>query len=381
MRIKQIPEDFVVRELYDLEKLRQKPQEKRPYYYFLFTKRDYTLLKGIEKLANVFHISRKNIHFAGTKDRVGITTQLISMSNINSNFMKNVDYVNEKLDDFNLEYVGEFPCRLNLGDNLGNSFEVVVRDLNSEEIDKVKEKVELIKKQGVPNFFDSQRFGYAGNSHIVGKYILQNKINLAVKEILTSLPPKYQENHKEFVDLVLKHWEDVVQMNVSVIENLMQKIPQFLKGEKQMLNHLKQRKNDFPGALRLLPKKLRTLYIGAYQSFIFNETLKFLDENSKLREYTELSLVNTDSKFDSKVEKFILQLLKKDELALVSFDLNFMPELKPIESKRELTIKPKNLSIRNLEDDDLNEGKKKIKVSFDLDSGSYATNLISYIFD
>ncbi|MFW5704355.1 MAG: tRNA pseudouridine(13) synthase TruD [Nanoarchaeota archaeon] len=375
MKLKQIPEDFIVDEIYDLEELKQKPQEKHNFFYFLLTKKDYTLFKALEKISNIFHTNPRKINFAGTKDRVGVTTQLISIPQINKDRLeKNLNYFNSKFNDLKLKFLGEFSSRLNLGDNKGNKFEITVRDLDEKDIALAKENIQLIKEKGVLNYFDEQRFGFAGNSHIIGKYILKNDLESAVKEILTSLPPNPREELVNFVNFVLEYWDGIKSSNDAIIEKA-QSLTKEKSNEWRMLGFLKKHKNDFAGSFRILPKKLQTLYLNAYQSYIFNEILKHHEIDSG-----KLELVNSESKFEGDVKVLVERILSEDELGYENFNLTSMPELKLDKAFREVRIKISQLEISKEEKDELNSGKLKVLVSFSLPPGAYATNVIKQIF-
>lgn len=385
MKLKQIPKDFIVDEIFDLKKLNLELEDvKKPYYYFKLTKINYNQLDAILKVAKIFNTSKKLVHFAGTKDKVGITSQLISIYGIDeNNFEKNLEFLNQKIKDLNLEFLGKFNSRVNLGNNLGNHFKIVIRDLDENQILKAKNNVEKIEKTGILNFFDSQRFGYANNSNIVGKYVLQNNIELAVKEILTSIPKEnFTLDLKEFVDFINLNWEEIKNCNENIIDNAITICPNFLRKEKKILEHLKKYKNDFPGSFRTIHKKLRTLYVGAYQSFVFNKILEefCVLDNLDLENDLELELVNSNSCFDDFLNPIVNKILEKDNLSFDNFNLKHMPELKFVKNLRKVKIFPKNIQILEILEDDLNLNKKKLKISFDLGSGEYATNVIKQLF-
>lgn len=381
MKLKQIPKDFIVEELYDLNELKKKEKdEKEIYHYFILTKENYAQLKALEIIARIFNTSRKRVHFAGTKDKVGITKQLISISGVKKeNLEKNMIYFNDKFKDLKLEYLGEFPSRLNLGDNLGNKFQITIRDITENEIEKAKNNLEEIKENGVLNFFDDQRFGYANNSHIVGKYILKNDVKSAVIEILTSLPPKPVDNALEFVNQVKNNIDKITNADNNFIEHLIEIAPKYLYGEKDILKHLKKHKNDYPGSFRRLHKKLRTLYICAVQSYIFNETIKQIPKQEMKN--ILLPLISADTEFENKkVEEITLKILKENNIEKKDFLLTSMPELRPESALRQTLLFPKELQISNIEKDDLNENKYKIIIEFELESGAYATNVVKNLF-
>lgn len=383
MKIKQIFKDFIVNEIYDLETLKLKDEGKdKPYHYFILKKTNYAQIRAIEKVASVFSTSSKLLHFAGTKDKAGITTQLISVYGINpKTFKENINFFNQNVEDLELEYIGEFKARLNLGDNLGNQFIITVRDLEKSQIEYAKNKIEILQKEGVLNYFDEQRFGYAGNTHIVGKFVLQNEIEKAYFEILTSMPSEPKENLINFINFIKENWQEIKSQNVEIIDKAIELIPIYLRDEKRGLEHLKKHKNDFPGAFKKIHKKIRTLYINAYQSYLFNETIKELKQKNLIDKYNELELINKDTPLDSNIKDLIKNLLEKDNLSQENFTLKSMPELNIRPAKRETKIKVNNLKIIEENIDELNENKFKIIVSFSLQSGAYATNVVKQLFE
>lgn len=382
MKIKQVIEDFIVDEIYDLDEISKKETENRKYYYFILKKKNYAQIRAIEKVARVFSVSNRMVHFAGTKDKHGITSQLISIFGINEkSFDENLKYFNESVDDLDLEFIGFYSSRLNLGDNLGNKFSIVVRDLNDDILDVVNKNLEIAKKRGVLNFFDSQRFGYACNSHIVGKYVLQNNVEKAYFEIITSLPKTPTDDLRIFVEYVKKNWEGFKSQDLEILDGAIEIIPNYLRDEKRGIEHLKKHKNDFYGAFRCIHKKIRTLYVNAYQSYIFNEILRNFDKQEIIENYENLPLVGLENNFTSEVEEIVLNILKQDMLCYDSFKLKSMPELKLRLVEREVFIHPTNIIVGEFEEDELNDGKKKVLVNFDLVSGAYATNVVSELFN
>lgn len=385
MFLKKIPEDFIVDEIYNLDVISKKDEQRNnSYSYFILKKKNYAQIRAIQKVAKIFNTSAKLINFSGTKDKVGITTQLISIYNLKKEvFEKNLSYLNNEVEDIWAEYLGEFKSRLNLGDNDGNKFKITIREISDEQINLAKINIDKIRKEGLLNYFDEQRFGYANNSHIVGRYLLKDEINLAVKEILTSCPKNPTEYLKKYTDFLNENWDRIVEQDETVVVQIKEIIPRFLQDDLKIINHLIRAKNDFYGAFRHIPKKIRTLYINAYQSYIFNEILiTFKDKNLP----EQLELIHEDIIFENKdIQNFVLELLKKDEVNLDDFKLKRMPELKLRVAKRITKNFPKNLKIIEISDDELVEDKnsinnKKIIVEFDLNSGEYATNVVKQLF-
>lgn len=405
MIYKHLPKDFEVNEIYNLEEITNEDEgHGKIYYYFILEKTNYTQLKALEKVANIFKVRRDDIHFAGTKDRVGITRQIISVKGIKKHtFENNIKFFNQRLGpDLKLTFIDRFNSRVSLGDNLGNKFIITLRDLDEEEINTIKQTISKIQQQGVPNYFDEQRFGYAGNSHIIGKYVLQNNLELAVKEILTSLPPNSREEFLNFSNQIKENWEEIKNQNQKLISTIIKSAPKFYKNECRMLRHLHDHKNDFPGSFRVIHKKLRTLYINAYQSYLFNEVLasyeKMQERNksevsgilfnnalNKLKplespeSLDSLELMHKDLDLSTSYGKIYKKLIEEDTLSQDSFTLQSSPELLQEKTSRKVKIYPRNIKVKCIAKDDEFEGKKKIILSFELEKGAYATNVIKQL--
>ena len=64
-----------------------------------------------------------------------------------------------------------------------------------------------------------------------------------------------------------------------------------------------------------------------------------------------------------------------------NFVIRAIPDLSSEGLMRPVRTKIKNLKISDLENDDLNEGMKKVKMEFSLSKGSYATEAIKSLFN
>ena len=159
-KIKQKPEDFIVKEINEL-----KFDEKGQYSYYLLKKRNYNTVDAIKKICDKWKIRKKYVNFAGTKDKVAVTEQYISISRGPSKELI--------LKDLELKFLGKGKERLNLGSLKGNKFEIVVRN--------IEKKPRPVKK--VINYFDEQRFGRDKNNHIIGKHILKGDYKKACELI------------------------------------------------------------------------------------------------------------------------------------------------------------------------------------------------------
>ncbi len=379
MKLKYVPEDFVVNEIYDLDSYRKKEVEgKGGVYYFELWKRDYTTQRAIEHVVRAFRVRARDVHFSGTKDRVAVTRQIISVRRFRGDVERVVEFFNSKNDDIKINFLGEFPARINLGDNLGNEFRIVVRDLDESEIDFAKKRVEEARRFGVLNYFDSQRFGFSGMNSIIGKYFLRGDFKKAFFNILIAAPTNVREEHGRFIEYLKNNWDSIIENNDW--SGALEVLPDWLRLERKMIEWVASHKNDFLGAMNLIHKKIRTMYVNSYQSYLFNETVKYLDSIGKINDYDFLPLVASETKLEGDWGDFILGLLGKDGLSLKDFDLPRSPTLKLKEVMRKVRIEVSEVEMVEVGDDEFFEGKRKCVLRFSLGPGSYATNVVRYLF-
>lgn len=106
-------------------------------------------------LAKIAEVPRKDVSFAGMKDRHAITTQWFSVQmpgreapNWQEALPENIKVLQETRHD----------RKLRRGALQGNRFTLIIRDIEGD-IDGAKTRCEQIKQKGVPNYYGEQRFG------------------------------------------------------------------------------------------------------------------------------------------------------------------------------------------------------------------------------
>lgn len=161
MKIKENPEDFIVKERLNLKLGRGQ------YAYYLLSKKQWNTQDAIRKIANTLRISEKTISYAGLKDRQAITEQYLSI------FDGRKDYENLKLKDIELRYLGNGQERINTSQLQGNEFAITVR-----EIEAGAEPRKLM-----PNYFDEQRFGINNTNSAIGKALVKRDFKKACKTL------------------------------------------------------------------------------------------------------------------------------------------------------------------------------------------------------
>ncbi len=370
----QSPEDFKVEEI----PLR-KPSGKGEYTWFWLEKINYTTTRAIMQIARALRVSKVRFGFAGNKDKFAVTKQVISAWKIEPEQLRNL-----KLKDIRIKIIGEDEERICLGELEGNKFDINVGvggGLKKKEAEIAKERAKL--KDFFPNYFGPQRFSISKNTHIIGKYIIKGELEEAAKEFLTGTADN--EEAKKYSDFAKKNWRKW--------KDIIQKCPKFLGLEKSVLNCLIKNPTDFAGALRIIPKSVRRIFVHGYQSYIFNKALSsYLEKKVKCDKINfldfklsfpkekvaakDIKCIIPGTKMRLRKDKFsenITGILKREKVDLEDFKVRRMPELEAEGALREPFIKISKLKLETL-------GKDNIKLKFELGKGSYATVVLMALF-
>ncbi|WNY22990.1 tRNA pseudouridine synthase D [Methanimicrococcus hongohii] len=259
------PADFVVEEIsnYPYEE-NDVIDKNRKYLMVEVTKENWDTNHFLKAYSSALGISHKRITYAGTKDKKAVTVQKMSLYDVTKEQVENVH-----LKDISVRVLGRSQQPIGLGDLEGNMFQIVIRniDLTESEAKAAAEKTtaEIIKAGGVPNFFGIQRFGSKRPvTHHVGADILEGDLEKAVMRYVSEVYPDEPEETKE----IRRYIAETGDLKGGVL-----KLPDYLGHEKALLNHLIARPGDFKGAFMILPKNLYTMFIHAYQSWLFNRII------------------------------------------------------------------------------------------------------------
>ena len=327
-KIKQLPEDFIVKEISSI-----KVQENGHYAYFILNKINLNTGDALQILSKKFKIPLKNIGFAGNKDKNAITEQKISI------FRGSKNFESHEFNGLKLTYLGNGKAPIFLGYLDGNDFTIMVRNLDREEEEKIKNLDGKIIK--IPNLFGPQRFSQ--NNHLVGKIIIKRDFKNAIKLILE---------------------------NNGIIEN-------------KIKNYIIKNKNNYIEALRLIPLKTRKLFVHSYQSFLFNNIAnEYLKIGDKIKNIN-IPIIGYNFEINSirenTLKNIIKNILYEEKINTREFILNQIPELTSEGGFRQLFF-VLNFQILEMNKDEFEKNKQKININFILPKGCYATVAIDFIF-
>jgi tRNA pseudouridine13 synthase len=267
-RLRTTPEDFIVEEI----PLESKGGTTGPYLICTLKKTNWELQHAIKEIAKRLGISHRRIGWAGTKDRNAITKQWISIYDVTPERVAAVH-----LKDIVLEPVRNANEALSLGDLKGNRFDLVIRDTEAPDLPARVQTITDTVREGVPNYFGLQRFGAIRPvTHVVGEWILRGDYEQAV---LT------------YIGLAFPSESDTVRAVRGTFFTsrdpgpALREFPVQMNYERAMLQHLHNHPGDYPGALHELPPKLLSMFVSAFQSYLFNCALsQRFDDGHQLTE-------------------------------------------------------------------------------------------------
>jgi tRNA pseudouridine13 synthase len=147
------PEDFFVDEVLGFE-----PELDGEHVLLHIEKRNTNTQWLADQLARYAGIPKRDVSYAGLKDRNAVTRQWFSLGLAGS--------PEPEWEDMNIENVrvlrhARHRRKLRRGTLQGNRFELVIRELQGD-VAKLETRLQQVAQQGVPNYFGEQRFGHHG---------------------------------------------------------------------------------------------------------------------------------------------------------------------------------------------------------------------------
>ncbi len=259
-------EDFFVEEI-----PQYLPSGDGTHVYFMVEKKGMSTLDLIRKLANRLGRSRKEFGYAGLKDAKAVTRQIISLEHIDPKEIENLDIPNVKI-----IWINRHKNKIKLGHLKGNRFKIKFRNVKTDDINTIKQCLEVLGKRGVPNYFGYQRFGVRGDNWILGKAIIKEDYKLFCDYFLGNPIPEIDKMHikkaREFYDK-------------GKFELAYQVWPKYFADARKALRVLIKNPSNYQKSAMSVDKKLKKLFVSAYQSYLFNNVLsKRLNDIDKVFE-------------------------------------------------------------------------------------------------
>ena len=257
-RLKSTPEAFRVTEIssYPL------PDSAGAYVVLRVASRDWEQHELAAAIGRRLGLTPHAVQWAGTKDRRAISERLFSYRG---------PLPDRELGLRDVSLLEAYRARdgLVLGHHYGNAFDLAVAGLAQDPSAAVAAyravDDELRAAGGFPNFFGPQRFGEVRPiTHEVGRWIVRGDLARAVDVYLADRPEQGTAGPGDEARKQYSEHHDAVRA--------LREFPREYRFERVLLDHL-ARGHPPDRALRALSRDLRTLFVHAYQAWIFNRWL------------------------------------------------------------------------------------------------------------
>uniref|UniRef100_A0A1I7T5X3 TRUD domain-containing protein n=1 Tax=Caenorhabditis tropicalis TaxID=1561998 RepID=A0A1I7T5X3_9PELO len=355
-------------------------------------------------LAKFLNVGPNNIRTHGIKDKRGVTSQRVSVTQVLESTILNLNSRLRGIRVFGCEYKHE-PVRM--GAHWGNRFSIVLRNLPNDSELLLHKRLETFQNTGFVNYFGTQRFGSrSATTAEIGLAITKRDWEGAVKMIMSNSMPDHLEGGA--VGYAAKCFTETGDARKAFSK--LKGAQAFATVEGNILKCLTKGGTWQTCITEAIPIQSRSLYVHAYQSLIWNKVA-----SRRLKEYgtrVHASDVGVDGKtlgehsthYDIHIplpgenevfagsygEKWISELLEKDGLTQSSIT-SLKDKFSLGESSRALFVEAKDLKWkfiryqdqRTLLQDGLQtravpESEQKgpllaLQIQFSLISGSYAT--------
>ncbi len=148
--MRQSPEDFVVEEVLGFD-----PDGDGEHAMLRIQKRGENTEYIARQLARLADVKQVDVGYAGLKDRHAVTIQWFT---VNLSGKPEPDWSELESENIRILDITRHRRKLKRGALKGNRFVITLRDVQGDR-EEIAARLELIKDQGVPNYFGEQRFG------------------------------------------------------------------------------------------------------------------------------------------------------------------------------------------------------------------------------
>jgi tRNA pseudouridine13 synthase len=387
VKVKATPSDFIVQEESNLT-VGQRPSE---FAVFKLSKTSWDTFDLVDLLSRRLGVTREDISVGGMKDRHGSTEQMVSVRGLHG--ARASGGLREA--NFSLVFQGWADHAVTARDIRGNRFQITLRDLTPDEARRVEANLPDAARDGIPNYYDEQRFGSARHgAGFMGKEIFLGHRERALRLWFT--PSKHDDQKtRKMKRCVLENWARWEKCaGMGFVEY------------GRVLAYLAQHRQAYHQALAMLDRRFIVFVLNAYQSFLFDEILAgWLSGTAAARGFSVQPLryaygtwqffgplSPADGAFlrgvllpvpghdtvarDPDAAEMLRKVLAAEEISLADLRVRQMRRIGVGGVERAAVAIPEDLQADGPGEDDLYPGRRKVTLRFFLPRGSYATVLI-----
>jgi tRNA pseudouridine13 synthase len=253
--------------------------------------------------------------------------------------------------------------------------------------EKLPEILAKMEQFGLPNYFDDQRFGSLTKDGFIGKEILKRDAERVVHMYLAEPMVGDPKHIREFKQLVESHWGQW--------GFLLHQAPR-PSNFRSVITYLKDHPHEYRKATNLIQDRLLSIYLAAYQSWVWNLIVaQFLERDESapysieiagtrfpLLEPTEQTAELVDllvdrprltANYEGLFAESAQAVFEAEELEIRDFKARILRRVYLSKGERPIWFMPTDVSVEKAVEDDVYKNRWKTIVRFTLDSGRYAT--------
>ncbi|RPI64412.1 MAG: tRNA pseudouridine(13) synthase TruD [Planctomycetaceae bacterium] len=272
-RIKEHLSDFQVEEipLY-------LPCGKGTHVYFRIQKAGVPTHVAIDRIAKYMGQRSMNVGLAGMKDSQAVTTQMLSLEYADPAKLSRYHDANIKVLD-----VSFHTNKLRIGHLAGNKFSIKIRGVGATQLAAAKKILDVLAARGVPNYFGQQRFGSRGDTGALGAALTRGDLREFAALFLGRSSPADPPDCRAARDA----------FDAGYLDRALQRWPRHYVDQRRALIAYKRRKSPV-AVVAAVDKRLKRLFVSAFQSEIFNDVL-----SRRIQTFDRLMVGDLAEKIDS----------------------------------------------------------------------------------
>lgn len=253
-QLKATPEDFRVDEVALWE-----PSGEGAHRLLHVEKRAITTHEVVQQLARTLRVAERDIGFAGIKDARAVATQWLTVPAAAEPRLADLSHPR-----FAVLQVIPHSSKLRVGELAGNRFAIVLREVDSDALARAQAILAVLARRGVPNWFGAQRFGTKGDSDQIGAALARNDCGEALALFLGRPSP---QEHDPRARAARQAFDE------GRLDDAAALLPMRMRLEAVVL-HAYRDHGDPLRALWKISKRLRLLFLSAFQARLFNRCLE-----------------------------------------------------------------------------------------------------------
>ncbi len=384
MKLKQHPDDFQVEEITGVV-----AGAEGPFALYRMEKRGWSTPDALAAVRRRLKVEPRRLSYGGLKDRHAATVQYLTIFH---GPRRNLHH-----HDIAVEYLGQVGAPYTSQDITANRFRLTLRDVRPEDRPRLEARLAQVVAEGVPNYFDDQRFGSVAGGEFIGRLLVQGRFEDALRQALTA-PYEYDRAaQKQEKRILAENWGDWGRCKDLLPRG----------HARSLADYLRVHPGDYRGAVVRLRPELRGLYLSAYQSHLWNRMLaRWLRQHCRPEQLHEIELRLGPVPFHQNLDPPQLQelgslqlplpsarlklaaddpraevvqaVLAEEGLALKDLQVRGVRELFFSRGERVALALPRSFSSE-FADDESHRDRLRLTLTFELLRGSYATLIVKAV--